>query len=127
MSLLYHIVPRKNPQKADAPHKYYIQLVKRGHIDFDKLMLRACEETTLNPNELRMGIDRAFTKAEEYLEEGFTVGFNRLGYVKVDSTSEGSETEEEATPDKVKRTRLHFKFGKDILDRLQRVGFEKKK
>ena len=124
MSLLYVIQARKNPQKGTEPAKYYLQARKRGVMDFETLLTLAAEDTMLDPDELRMSLNRAFKKAEEYLAEGFNVSFGRLGHIQLSINGEGSDTPRETTPSKMKRIKPNFIFGRDIKDRLQKIGLE---
>ncbi|MDL2241734.1 hypothetical protein LJB91_02375 [Bacteroidales bacterium OttesenSCG-928-L03] len=97
---------------------------KRGVIDFEALIVLATEDTTLDPDELRMSLNRAFKKAEEYLHEGFTVSFGHLGHIQLTISSEGAEEKKDATPHKKKRIKSNFVFGRDFMRRIQDVGLE---
>lgn len=126
MSLLYKIVPRKNPQDEDSVPLFYLQAEKRGNIHFANLVRYACKDSTIDPTELQLGINRAFDKAQEYLGEGFTVSFGELGYMYLTISSTGSENIEDATPAKKKSIRPHFVCGKKFKAFFQSIGLEKK-
>lgn len=124
MSLLYTVQPRKNPQNRDLPAKYYLLARKRGVMDFETLLVLASEDNTLDPDELRMSLNRAFKKAEEYLNEGFTVSFGHLGHIQLSITSEGVDDPKEAKAHNKKRIRSNFVFGRDFTKRIQDIGLE---
>lgn len=124
MSLLYVIQARKNPQDRTKPSKYYLQARKRGVMDFETLLVLASEETTLDPDELRMSLHRAFKKAEEYLGEGFNVSFGDIGHIQLSINSEGSDVPDKVKPNKLKRIKSNFVFGKKLMKRLQDIGLE---
>lgn len=124
MSILWWLQARKNPQDRALPAKYYMQAVKRGSINFEELLVRASNDTTLDPDELRMSVNRAFFMAETYLGDGFTVNFGRLGYMMTSILSEGVDMPAQAGAHNMKRIRIHFIFGKAIRDFMQKVGLE---
>ncbi len=126
MSILYRVVQRENPQNRDLAPLFYLQAVKRGNISFTTLVQYACKDSTIDPYELQLGINRAFDKAEEYLGQGFSVSFGDLGNVYLTITSSGSETAEDVTSAKKKSIRLHFVWGKKIKAFLQTIKLEKK-
>lgn len=124
MSLLYTVQPRKNPQDKKQPPKFYMMARKRGVMDFEKLLVRATEDTTLDPDELRMSLHRAFKKAEECLGDGFTVSFGHLGHIQLTIRSEGAETQKEVTVHNKKRIKSNFVFGRDFMRRIQNISLE---
>lgn len=123
MAILYRVVARKNPQNH-SQKLYYLQARKRGTLDFEDMLIRATEDTTLDPDELRLSLARAFKKTEEYLSEGFTVNFGTLGYMKTTLTSVGAPNIGAAKPSMLKRIRTHFIFGKLFSNFMQTVGLE---
>lgn len=124
MSLLYVIQPRKNPQDRTKPALYYLQARKRGVMDFEKLLVLASEETTLDPDEIRLSLHRAFKKAEEYLDEGYSISLGDIGHIQLSINSEGSATPKEVGAHKVKRIRCNFAFSRSFMKRRQNVGIE---
>lgn len=127
MAILFTVVSKRNPQNKEAAPLYYLQALTRGYLEFEDLVILATEDTTLDPNELRMGLARAFAKSEEYLSQGFTIGFGKFGCIKISLSSVGSEKPEEATAEKLRRIRANFLFGKKIKDFMQTIGLERRK
>jgi nucleoid DNA-binding protein len=126
MSILYRLIPRRNPQQPQAAPKWYAEAVSRGTITLEQLLDIACEDTTLNRDEMRMGLNRAFKTAENYLEKGFTVHLGDLGYMSLTVRSEGAVTPEEATGGFIRDIVPHFIFGKPLRDRMKRCKVERK-
>lgn len=124
MSLLYVIQSRKNPQDRTKPAKYYLQARKRGVMDFETLLLLASEDNTLDPDELRMSLHRAFKKAEEYLDEGYSVSLGNIGHMQLSINSEGSDKPADVKAHKVKRIRANFIFSREFMKRRQDIGIE---
>ena len=125
MSLLYRVTTKRNPQNPEGQPKYYIVPMSRGSISFDKLLERASKGMTVMPGEIRLALDRAIDELAEYVAEGFTVVVEGFGYFRLATTSEGSDTEEEATPDKVNKKRMVFYPNYDMRKRMNDVPMEK--
>ena len=125
MSLLYRVTTKRNPQNPEGQPKYYIVPMSRGSISFDKLLERASKGMTVMPGEIRLALDRAIDELAEYVSEGFTVVVEGFGYFRLVTTSEGSDTEKEATPDKVSKKRMVFYPNYDMRKRMNDVPMEK--
>ncbi|GEM_PF-4298107 len=124
MALAYVITAKKNPRKPDDPVKYYLLARKLGTLNFEDLLVRATEDTTLDPDELRMSLNRAFLKAEEYLSEGFTVNFGHLGHIQLAISGEGADSPGECKPSLMKRIRARFVFSQAFQQVFQKIGLK---
>jgi nucleoid DNA-binding protein len=91
MSLTYRIIKRQNPPDRSAEPKNYIEAMSRGTVDEEQLPDAVCEDNTLNRDEARMVISRAFKKVEDFLLPGFNVRLGEMGYVHVTVKSRGVE------------------------------------
>ncbi len=125
MAIRYCILPLKNPADSMAPDKYYLIQKSVGHIDRDYLIRDMVRNTSLTSQEAATGIDYLFEAVPRLLELGFTVQIGRLGYFKVSIRSKGSDTPEEATPDKIKSMHLRFIPGREIRQEVTRYALEK--
>jgi predicted histone-like DNA-binding protein len=125
MSLLYRVIPRKNPQKPEEPAKYHAQASSRGKITVEQLLDAVCEETTLNRDEARMAVNRIFKKAGDFIDLGFNVHFGDLGYIHVSLKSKGVDTPEEVTAAQVTDIVPRFVFGKKLRDSIKNAKLER--
>jgi predicted histone-like DNA-binding protein len=125
MSLLYRVIPRKNPQKPDEPAKYYAQASSRGKITVEQLLDAVCEETTLNRDEARMAVNRVFKKAGDFIDLGFNVHLGDLGYIHVTLKSNGVKMPEEVTAAQVTDIVPRFVFGKKMRDSIKNAKLER--
>ncbi|MCL2651900.1 MAG: hypothetical protein FWD60_12890, partial [Candidatus Azobacteroides sp.] len=66
-----------------------------------------------------------FDSIPKYLSLGFTVQIGKVGYFRITFKTEGSETSEEVTPDKIKRKRLVFVCGREIREAVNGFNVEK--
>ena len=125
MAVHYCIQKRKNPSDPSAPEKYYLIQKSLGHIGKARLIDDMVRNTSLTKKEAETGVDYLFEAFPRFLELGFTVQLGRLGYFKTTIRSEGSDTLEEATHDKIKAIKLCFICGKDVRDIVDNYQVEK--
>ncbi|MDR1130149.1 MAG: hypothetical protein LBK96_04135, partial [Prevotellaceae bacterium] len=100
MSLLYKVIKRFNPQNR-AVVKYYAEAIIRGKISFEDFLDAVCKDTTLNRDEVRMSLNKAFQTLLAFSKMGFNVHLGELGYSKVTIRGEGKDTPEEVTANTV--------------------------
>ena len=125
MAVRYNVLELGNPADQNAPKKFYLIEKSIGSIDRNYLIKDMVRNTSLTAMEATTGIDYLFSAIPRFLELGFVVQIGRLGYFKVTIKSNGSDTVEEATPDKVKGLRLRFIPGVDIRDDVNKFALEK--
>ena len=125
MAIRYVVQQRKNPQDSAANSKYYLISKSFDAVDRDFLINDMVLNTSLTTHEAATGIDYLFKTIPKYISLGFNVKIGRLGYFTVAIKSEGSETEEEATVDKIKKKRLVFIVGKDVRKQINDLPAEK--
>jgi len=125
MSVRYHVVQRKNPMDLTAPEKYYLRAKSVGKIDRDYLIKDMLRYVSLTQEEASSAINYLFEAIPRFLKLGFRVSLGTLGSFKATLNSEGSETLDEATVDKVKRIRLRFVCGKELKEDIGNSSLEK--
>lgn len=125
MSVRYRILPIKNPQDPTAQEKFYYVAKSIGSIDRDYLIRDMVRNTSLTKQEAATAIDYLFEAIPRFLELGFTVQLGRIGYFMITIKSEGSDTKEAATLEKVKNIRLHFVPGEDIRTEVNNYPLDK--
>jgi len=125
MAVRYTTAQLRNPQDPSAPKKFYLIEKSLGSIDRQYLINDMVRNTSLTPMEAATGIDYLFSAIPRLLELGFTVQIGELGYFRIGISSEGSDTKEEATPDKIKVKRLRFIPGDIIRKRVNDFAVEK--
>jgi len=116
---------KKNPKDLSADSKYYLVSKSFSPIDRDFLIRDMVSNTSLNFHEAATGIDYLFKAIPKYISVGHTVVIGKMGYFTVSIKSEGSDTEEEATAEKILRKRLVFIVGKDIRKQINDIPAEK--
>jgi nucleoid DNA-binding protein len=94
-------------------------------IDVEQLLDAVCEDTTLNRDEARMAINRAFKKAEDFLLLGFRVRLGEMGYLYLTTKSTGVDQPEDATAAMIKDIVPRFVFGRKFRESIKRVKVER--
>ncbi|MDL2224196.1 HU family DNA-binding protein [Bacteroidales bacterium OttesenSCG-928-M06] len=125
MPVHYVVRPRKNPQDPKAAEKFYLIAKSLSPVTRKTLIDDMVRNTSLTKHEAATGIDYLFESLPRYLELGHSVQLGELGYFRVTVTSKGSETLKEATPEKIIKKKLHFIFGKEIRNHINKIGVEK--
>ena len=124
MSVYYFIQKKQNP-KDPSQFKFYPTLKSIGHITKKVLVEDMVRNTSLTRQEAETGIDYLFEAFPRFLELGYTVQLGELGYFRLTFNSEGSDTAEEVSRDKIKKTRLRFICGRNIRDLINKFSIEK--
>ena len=125
MSIHYVVQPRKNLRQPDEAPKYYPVSKSLKPLGRDFLIKDMVKNTSLTYQEASSGIDYLFDSIPKYLSLGFTVQIGEIGYFRITFKTEGSETLEEVTADKIKRKRLNFVCGKEIRETVNGFSVEK--
>jgi len=124
MSIRYVVQQRKDPRDPAASPKYYLISKTFAAVDRNFLIKDMVKNTSLTANEAATGIDYLFDSIPKFLSMGFTVQLGNLGYFTIIINSEGSDTEQEATVDKIKRRRLVFVAGKEVRQLINEMPAE---
>jgi predicted histone-like DNA-binding protein len=124
MALFYKKVQKGNPSNPSAPKLWYPVLKSIGLTKEKQVAQQLSEETTLNPKEAEMAFYQLLKVIVRLLLDGHTVQLGELGSFRLTSRSEGSATEEEVNPNKIKGVRIHFTASKELRDHLGKATFK---
>jgi predicted histone-like DNA-binding protein len=124
MALFYKKIQRGNPANPSAPKLWYPLLKSIGLVKEKQVAQQLADDTTLNPKEAEMAFYQLLKVIVNLLLDGHTVQLGELGTFHLTSRSEGSATEEEAVPNKIKNVRIHFKASKELRDQLAKATFK---
>ena len=125
MSIHYVIQSRKNLQDLTAAPKYHPISKSIKPIERDFLITDMVKHTSLTYQEAAAGIDYLFEAIPKYLSLGFTVQIGKIGYFRITFKTEGSDTPQEVTADKIHRKKLVFVCGKEIRQKVNNFTVEK--
>lgn len=118
MPIFYNKVKRKNPSSPSDPAKWYPVLRSVGMLKEKDVAKQIADETTLNPKEAEMALAQFEKILLRSLLNGQSVQLGDWGSFHLTVRAEGSDTEEEVTPNKIKKLHLRFTPSKSIKEAL---------
>jgi predicted histone-like DNA-binding protein len=125
MSILYKVLPKKNPQDLLAPEKYYATAIADGIIDLDLLAELIADQCTVTEADCYAVLISLEKKIIRELGQGRIVKVGRLGNFKVGLSSEGMATADDVSSSSIKKTKILFRPGKRMRRLLVDTTFRK--
>ena len=123
MPLLFNKMKRYNPLQPGSEPKWYPVLKSTGLVGEKEVGVLISDETTLNPKEAEMALHQLQKILSRLLLEGKTVRLAGIGSFRLTVNSTGSETEVEATANKIKKVNLRFTASEDMRNTLKKSTF----
>lgn len=125
MPILYHKELRtSNPSEKDAVKKWYPRVKSISLASEKEVASIISDETTLNSKEAEMALAQMEKAMLILLKAGRTVRLGDWATIRVTIRAEGSDSEEECGPSKIKQIRPHCLFSKDFMRQLQNATFQ---
>jgi predicted histone-like DNA-binding protein len=125
MSVKFKILPRKNPQDASAPEKFYAAAIGDGEIDLDRLAEKIAYQCTLTEVDCHAVLLSLVHNVSEELNDGRIVRLGKLGTFQVGISSDGMTTKDEVDASAITKTRILFRPGKKLQKVLSDLSFRK--
>ena len=116
-------IQRVNPQNTEAPKKYYVTTAKASEIDLETMSMNISERCTLTETDVLAVLSALTLEMTRQLMEGKIVRFGSFGSFQLGISSNGVETEDEASRNLVKGFRVKFRPGRRIADALAQLKF----
>ncbi|WP_027382784.1 HU family DNA-binding protein [Epilithonimonas caeni] len=126
MSIKFKTIQRKNLQKPNNPAKWYAVAVGDGDTGLQDLAAYASETSTVSKADILAVLESCFTKVTKDLSEGRIVRVGDYFTLQMSISSEASDTEEEVTSSKVKKSKINFRPGKMLSDMIKLAAFQRK-
>lgn len=122
----YKLVKKINPQKKDAPKKWYAIPVSEVPQTVKAMTRAATENTTTAPIEMEAALDLLGKHARHQLQQGHTVRIGDLGTIRVTFKSDGVEDITKFNAGSmIKNPRIIFSPSKEFRDSvLQGIQFQ---
>jgi len=120
----YLIQPPK-PGDPSAPRKHYAIAKSSGDVKLRQLSKRIAEISTVSSIDTLAVLESLLSVIPEYLLDGKIVRLGDFGSFRLTLSSEGTETAEIFSKDKIKSVNLNFRPGKQIGNALKTVEYEK--
>ena len=125
MSILYKVLPKKNPQDLLAPEKYYATAIADGVVDLDLLAELIADQCTVTEADCYAVLISLEKNIIRELGQGRIVKVGRLGNFKVGLSSEGMATADDVSSSSIKKTKILFRPGKRMRRLLVDTTFRK--
>jgi predicted histone-like DNA-binding protein len=125
MSILYRVLPKKNPQDLLAPEKYYATAIADGIVDLDLLAELIADQCTVTEADCYAVLISLEKNIIRELGQGRIVKVGRLGNFKVGLSSEGMATADDVSSSSIKKTKILFRPGKRMRRLLVDTTFRK--
>lgn len=117
------IQPKKNPQDILAPERYYLQAVKSGFCDLERLAYLISNQSTVREPDCLAVLHAFVHNMLDELAQGRVVELGSLGNFQVGVRSEGSDMPEDVNVSKIKRVSLKYRPGRRVRKRLNTMEF----
>jgi predicted histone-like DNA-binding protein len=125
MAIKYKVLPRKNPQDALAPEKFYAAAIADGDVDLDRLAELISYQCTVTETDCYAVLLALEHNIIGELGQGRIVKLGRLGNFQVGLSSTGSDTAAEVSATAITKSRIIFRPGRKLRAMLNDVSFKK--
>lgn len=113
----YKLVKKYNPQKREAPRKWYASPAAEVPLTVKAMTRAATENTTTAPIEMEAALELLGRYARHQLQQGHSIRVGELGTLRVSFRSEGVDDISDFNPaTMIKRPRIVFKPSKEFQD-----------
>jgi len=117
-------VARRNPQDATAPEKYYLQSVKTGLTDLERLAYLISNQSTVRRPDCLAVLDALVHNMTDELAQGRVVQLGSLGNFQIGVRSIGADTEDEVLISNLKSAHLNYRPGKVLKKALKVMDYQ---
>jgi predicted histone-like DNA-binding protein len=125
MSLKYQLIQKVNPQKTDAPRKFYATAVKKNEITLRQLAKEIAQISTVSTIDTIAMIESLIQLIPKHLMQGNVVRLGDFGSYSISIKSEGIENNDQFHSNLIKGVKINFRPGKELKNAFNNVEFEK--
>ncbi len=115
---------KKNPRDLAAPERYYLQAVKNGNTNLERLAYLISNQSTVREPDCLAVLHAFVHNMLDELSQGRVVQLGILGSFQIGVNSEGSDVPEEVNQSNVKRIKLNYRPGSRIQKRINQLDFQ---
>ncbi len=125
MTVQFTTTSKKDFRTPEAPPKFYALAKSIGRADKDRISTLVARMSSMSSTD-SIGMMEAFlTIVPDELAEGRIVELGDFGSFRIGLSSEGSETPEEVTADKITGARVIFTPGRRFKEVLNNLRYQK--
>ena len=115
---------KKTPRDLAAPERYYLQAVKNGNTNLERLAYLISNQSTVREPDCLAVLHAFVHNMLDELSQGRVVQLGALGNFQIGVTSEGSDLPEEVNLSNLKKVRLNYRPGKKIQKVINQMDFQ---
>ncbi|AQY21692.1 HU family DNA-binding protein [Riemerella anatipestifer] len=123
----YKLVQKGKPGDAEAPKKWYANPVKSGSVNQKSLAKEISGRSSLTAGDVNNVIQNLLDILPSKLVEGNSVQLGDFGTFRISFSSEGADTEQAFTTDKIKGIKVLFTPSTEFKKTLGDMKFEQEK
>ncbi len=128
MAIKYKIVSRGNPAAPSQPKQFYANANADGEVTFRKVSKEIAKgSTTVSDTDVLAVLNDLNKILVNHLSEGRIVRFGDFGSFQAVITSDGAEAADKFNSALIKKAKIRFRPGIDLVEMLNNVTFEKMK
>ncbi len=113
-----------NPRDLEAPEKFYLQAVKNGRSDLERLAYLISNQSTVREPDCLAVLHAFVHNMLDELNQGRVVELGKLGSFQVAVNSTGSDTPEEVNLNNLKRVKLNYRPSSHVRKALNNLEFK---
>ena len=125
MTVKFNVIERGKPGDLTAPKKFYPSVVSTGKTRQRGLAKQVAEISTVSPADVAGTLEALLSQIPRELANGNIVDLGDFGSFRVRVQTEGSDTAEEVTANKIRRVSVRFILGKEFQQVLDTIEFQK--
>ena len=118
---------KKNPRDLSAPDRYYVQAVKTGNCDLERLAYLISNQSTVGEADCLAVLHSFVHNMMDELEQGRVVELGHLGNFQIKVSSSPSDSPEEISIENVKSIGVNYRPSLRIKKRLKKIKFKLQK
>jgi predicted histone-like DNA-binding protein len=107
--LKYNIIQRRDPRDQSAAPKFYASIKRIQTIDLEYIANELAEKSAITKGDVMSIITNLIDLIPKELSMGRTVNLGKLGTFWLNINSNGFESEEEVTPEAIKKVNVRFR------------------
>jgi predicted histone-like DNA-binding protein len=128
MAIKYNIAERGNPGAPDQPKKFYANAKADGEVTFRRVSKEIAQgSTTVSDTDVLAVLNDLNKVLVNHLSEGRIVRFGDFGSFQAVITSDGTESADKFNSALIRKAKIRFRPGIDLVEMLKNVKFEKMK
>jgi len=125
MAVKFHVIQRPNPQDRTLPQKFYAAFKSNGEMSLKQLSERIAQISTVSRTDTMAVLTALVEVVPEELANGQTVRLGDLGSFSINISSEGSDTAEQVSASNIRASKVVFRAGRELKDKLETASFQK--